>query len=295
MTATPIPRTVAMTVFGDLEVSTSPRGPREGPRPSPTWFPADNAAWMARIWDRVREEIDAGRRAYVVCPRIGGDAGRPGTRDLIDADEPGRKPARRPLEASRRSRAGSPCSRARRYRHRRDARPAAAEERTPRWRPSRRVHPRLVSHHGHRGRRGRARGDRHGRARRRAFRSVPASPAEGQGGAGATTACACSCATSEGTHSATASPRGGHKRRLLARREGSGIAPRRRRARRGPIGRPNSLRLLRVVRDAELLAVARDDARALIDSDPTLASSPALGDAIAMWLAPDEQEYLDRA
>jgi ATP-dependent DNA helicase RecG len=58
-------------------------------------------------------------------------------------------------------------------------------------------------------------------------------------------------------------------------------------------GGRNSLRLLRVVRDAELLASARDDARALIDSDPTLASSPALAEAIAMWLG-EREEFLER-
>lgn len=70
MTATPIPRTVAMTTFGDLEVSTLREVPA-GRRPVVTHVvPADNAAWLDRVWARVREEVDAGRRAYVVCPRI---------------------------------------------------------------------------------------------------------------------------------------------------------------------------------------------------------------------------------
>lgn len=70
MTATPIPRTVAMTVFGDLAVSTLDELP-QGRMPTTTHVvPADNVAWMARVWSRVREEVAAGRRAYVVCARI---------------------------------------------------------------------------------------------------------------------------------------------------------------------------------------------------------------------------------
>ncbi len=58
-------------------------------------------------------------------------------------------------------------------------------------------------------------------------------------------------------------------------------------------GGRNSLRLLRVVKDADLLAVARDDARTLIDADPTLASAPALADAIALWLG-EREDFLER-
>ena len=74
MTATPIPRTVAMTVFGDLDVSTL------------TELPAGRAAisthvvagsrrprYLERAWERIREEVAQGRQAYVVCPRIGDD------------------------------------------------------------------------------------------------------------------------------------------------------------------------------------------------------------------------------
>ncbi|PKQ16511.1 MAG: ATP-dependent DNA helicase RecG, partial [Actinobacteria bacterium HGW-Actinobacteria-8] len=73
MTATPIPRTVAMTVFGDLETSVLSERPAGRAETETHVVPADNSAWMSRIWQRVREEIDAGRRAYVVCPRIEGD------------------------------------------------------------------------------------------------------------------------------------------------------------------------------------------------------------------------------
>ena len=72
MTATPIPRTIAMTVFGDLEVSHLTELPAGRAEVQTHLVPRENAAWIARIWSRVREEIDAGRRVYVVCPRIEG-------------------------------------------------------------------------------------------------------------------------------------------------------------------------------------------------------------------------------
>ncbi len=75
MTATPIPRTVAMTVFGDLEVSTLTELPAGRSPISTSVVPsAQRPAWLDRTWERVREEVAAGQQAYVVCPRIG-DAG----------------------------------------------------------------------------------------------------------------------------------------------------------------------------------------------------------------------------
>ena len=73
MTATPIPRTVAMTVFGDLETSTLRELPA-GRAPITTHVvPEDRPGWMERTWARVAEEVRAGRQVYVVCPRIGDD------------------------------------------------------------------------------------------------------------------------------------------------------------------------------------------------------------------------------
>lgn len=74
MTATPIPRTVAMTVFGDLDVSTLEHLP-VGRRPIATHVVPvrENPAYVRRAWERVREEVARGHRVYVVCPRIGGD------------------------------------------------------------------------------------------------------------------------------------------------------------------------------------------------------------------------------
>jgi ATP-dependent DNA helicase RecG len=74
MTATPIPRTVAMTVFGDLETSVLSELPA-GRAAISTHVVGlkENPGWEARIWSRSREEIDAGHQVYVVCPKIGLD------------------------------------------------------------------------------------------------------------------------------------------------------------------------------------------------------------------------------
>ncbi len=74
MTATPIPRTVAMTVFGDLDVSSLHDLPAGRVGTQTTVVPAaERPDWLARAWGRVREEVEKGRQAYVVCPRIGGE------------------------------------------------------------------------------------------------------------------------------------------------------------------------------------------------------------------------------
>lgn len=70
MTATPIPRTIAMTVFADLDVTTIKELP-PGRKPVQTHLVDQrNRVWMERMWVRAREEVDAGGRVYVVCPRI---------------------------------------------------------------------------------------------------------------------------------------------------------------------------------------------------------------------------------
>ncbi|MFJ3225271.1 ATP-dependent DNA helicase RecG [Streptomyces sp. NPDC086783] len=72
MTATPIPRTVAMTVFGDLETSVLDQLPAgRSPIASHVVPAADKPHFLARAWERVREEVSNGHQAYVVCPRIG--------------------------------------------------------------------------------------------------------------------------------------------------------------------------------------------------------------------------------
>lgn len=71
MTATPIPRTVAITVFGDLDVSVLKELPAgRAPITSHVVPAREKPAYLERTWERVREEVAAGRQAYVVCPRI---------------------------------------------------------------------------------------------------------------------------------------------------------------------------------------------------------------------------------
>ncbi len=75
LTATPIPRSVAMTIFGDLDVSTLKEIP-DG-RAEVSTVVVDGLlrpAWVDRAWQRVVEEVAAGRQVFVVCPRIGGQS-----------------------------------------------------------------------------------------------------------------------------------------------------------------------------------------------------------------------------
>ncbi len=107
MTATPIPRTIAMTVFGDLDTAVLDELPA-GRRPVATHLvPWERQAWVEGIWRRAAREVAAGGRVYVVCPRIDADdqAGRSDTDadrpeasdDLLESLEP--EDPRRPLAA----------------------------------------------------------------------------------------------------------------------------------------------------------------------------------------------------
>ncbi len=85
LTATPIPRTVAMTVFGDLDVSTIKTMPSGRAGISTFVAPlAEKPGWFGRVWERVAEEVRAGHQAFVVCAAI--DAEK-----LVvdDTDDPG--------------------------------------------------------------------------------------------------------------------------------------------------------------------------------------------------------------
>ncbi|HMO78162.1 MAG TPA: ATP-dependent DNA helicase RecG, partial [Candidatus Paceibacterota bacterium] len=67
MTATPIPRTLALTVYGDLDISLLDEMPK-GRKPIITKVYAPSQ--MAAVYDHVESELKAGRQAYVICPRI---------------------------------------------------------------------------------------------------------------------------------------------------------------------------------------------------------------------------------
>jgi ATP-dependent DNA helicase RecG len=86
MTATPIPRTVAMTVFGDLETSTLSELPAgRAPIQTNVVPVSDHPGWLERGFARIREEVAAGHQVYVVCPRIGGSDD--GTVPPADSDD----------------------------------------------------------------------------------------------------------------------------------------------------------------------------------------------------------------
>lgn len=90
MTATPIPRTVAMTVFGDLDVSqltTLPNGRKE--IATHVVASAEQPAHLARVWQRITEEAANGHRTFIVCPRIGGDTAE---EDIPETQEQKRPP-----------------------------------------------------------------------------------------------------------------------------------------------------------------------------------------------------------
>ena len=87
MTATPIPRTIAMSVFGDLEVSTLKELPAGRQPVSTTVVPASRQRWVERVWERAAEEVASGGRVYVVCPRIGDEEGEPSAASEMEEDE----------------------------------------------------------------------------------------------------------------------------------------------------------------------------------------------------------------
>ncbi|MFD1504681.1 ATP-dependent DNA helicase RecG [Georgenia yuyongxinii] len=84
MTATPIPRTVAMTSFGDLETSTLGELPAGRAGIETVVVPAGKPAWVERVWQRIREEVDGGGRAYVVCPRITATESEQGEEEMVE-------------------------------------------------------------------------------------------------------------------------------------------------------------------------------------------------------------------
>ncbi|UIZ93040.1 ATP-dependent DNA helicase RecG [Corynebacterium sp. CNCTC7651] len=85
MTATPIPRTIAITVFGDLAVSTLTELPG-GRKPIQSFVvPEFRAKWVERAWAKIREEVGAGHQVYIVCPRIDGAGGVTETAALLQS------------------------------------------------------------------------------------------------------------------------------------------------------------------------------------------------------------------
>uniref|UniRef100_A0AAU2VM23 ATP-dependent DNA helicase RecG n=1 Tax=Streptomyces sp. NBC_00008 TaxID=2903610 RepID=A0AAU2VM23_9ACTN len=97
MTATPIPRTVAMTVFGDLETSVLDQLPAgRSPIASHVVPAKDKPHFLSRAWERVREEVENGHQAYVVCPRIGDDEDESAGKNKKEKKAAGEEAEKRP-------------------------------------------------------------------------------------------------------------------------------------------------------------------------------------------------------
>ncbi|MCD2464165.1 MULTISPECIES: ATP-dependent DNA helicase RecG [unclassified Streptomyces] len=107
MTATPIPRTVAMTVFGDLETSVLDQLPA-GRSPIATHVvpAADKPHFLTRAWERVREEVGKGHQAYVVCPRIGDEEDQKKKAKASAEDEAEKRPPLAVLDVAEKLRTG---------------------------------------------------------------------------------------------------------------------------------------------------------------------------------------------
>ncbi|MFD4957275.1 ATP-dependent DNA helicase RecG [Microbacterium sp. NPDC058389] len=97
LTATPIPRTVAMTVFGDLDVSTIRTMPAGRAAIETFVAPlAERPGWFGRVWERIAEEVAQGRQAFVVCAAIDAEAlTKDDTADEPAGDEAGEAPRTR--------------------------------------------------------------------------------------------------------------------------------------------------------------------------------------------------------
>ena len=329
MTATPIPRTVAMTVFGDLETSTLREIPAGRSGVVTHVVPADKPAWVARTWARVREEVDGGHRAFVVCPRIAGDdeAGADDADLLVagdaadgaDADRYQRSADAAPDEADR----DGLFSAAATDQPTRPLRAVLEVVEELRARPELTgveigiLHGRLTPEEKDRAMADFASGriqvlvcttvievgidvaeatamvvldaDRFGLSQLHQLRGRI-----GRGSAAGV--CLLVSDPAEGTAAWT------RLQTLAETSDGFEIAATDLELRReGDVlgaaqsGVGNSLRLLRVVRDVAVIEQARADAVALVTADPELEEWPALRDAIRERLDPEREEFLDRA
>ena len=88
MTATPIPRTVAMTVFGDLDISTLREFPL-GRQPITTHVvpTMEKPTFLDRAWERIREEVSQGHQAYIVAPRIAAGSSEDADLDFLYGEQ----------------------------------------------------------------------------------------------------------------------------------------------------------------------------------------------------------------
>ena len=312
MTATPIPRTVAMTVFGDLDVSTLTELPAgRAPIASHVVPAADKPHYLTRAWQRIREEVARGGQAYVVCPRIGDDQGLSASATdgshapaadaeaslFLDEDEDGQGPRRPPLAVL-------------------DLAPGLAEGPLAGLR-LRVLHGRLPAEEKEAAMRAFAEGqvdvlvtttvvevgvdvpnatamvimdaDRfgvsqlhqlRGRVGRGGKPGVCLLVTEAAEGSKARERLAAVAATMDGFALARLD--------LEQRREGDVLGA-------AQAGRKRSLRLLTLLTDEELIGQARDEAASLVAADPELAGHPALAAAIGALVDPEQAGFLEKA
>ncbi|GAA3750325.1 ATP-dependent DNA helicase RecG [Spinactinospora alkalitolerans] len=301
MTATPIPRTVAMTVYGDLDVVALTQVPAGRAPVSTHVVPAqDKPHFLARAWDRIREEVAQGRQAYVVCPRIGGsgeDNGEEQGSAAPGPDEEGADAARRPPLAVL------------------DVAAELAEGPLSGLRV-RALHGRLVPDEKDSVMRAFAAGevdvlvattvievgvdvpnasvmaimdaDRfgvsqlhqlRGRIGRGGLPGLCLLVTDAVEGAPSRERLAAVAATTDGFQLSRVD--------LEQRREGDVLGD-------AQSGRRSSLRMLTLLRDEELIREAREEAVAFVEADPGLASHPPLAEALEDLLTEDRAEYLEK-
>jgi len=302
MTATPIPRTVAMTVFGDLETSVLDQLPAGRPEILSHVVKARDERWMARTWQRVAEEARAGHQTYVVCPRIGDEVGsRPGADDEDDDEflfaDPDystpRKPAAAVVEVLEELR-GHPALTGLVIEALHGRMPTDERDDVMRRFTAGEVHVlvattvievgvdvpnstvMVVLD-----------ADRFGVSQLHQLR--------GRIGRGtATGLCLLVTEAEEGPSAqrlkAVAATRDGFalaRLDLEQRREGDVLGA-------AQSGLKSSLKLLRVLQDEKIIAVAREEATAVVAQDPRLRTHPLLVEALREWIGTEQAAYLER-
>jgi ATP-dependent DNA helicase RecG len=294
MTATPIPRTVAMTVFGDLEASTLRELPAGRADVDTYVVPtAEKPSYVERIWTRIREEVAARHQVYVVCPRIGDDDADDELEPLIDSEERGTRRPASVLEVAELLRTGPLAGLRLETLHGRM--PADLKDDVMRRFAAGEVDVLVATTvievgvdvaratvmvvldadrygvsqlHQLRGRVGRG-----------AIRGLCLLVTDSAAGSPARERLDAVAATRDGFRLSRVD--------LAQRREGDvlGVAQ---------SGRRSSLRLLSVLRDERIIAVAREAATEVVVGDPRLWEHPALASAVAKLADEERAEYLER-
>ena len=314
MTATPIPRTVAMTVYGDLDTSILSELPKGRSPISTTVVPAaDKPAWLDRAWERVREEVGKGHQAYVVCPKIGDDESEtPDDGSDLESDTFGS------AVGSVLGSAGGPGDGAAGQRPPLSVAAVAQELRDGPLAGLRLavLHGRLPGVEKDQVMRSFAAGNidvlvattvievgvdvpnasmmvimdaerfgmsqlhqLRGRVGRGSAPGVCLLVTEGHENAPGRARLAAVAETNDGFALAEAD--------LELRREGDVLGT-------SQAGRATSLRLLSLLRDKDVIAQARDDAQGLVGDDPEMSQWPGLADMVSAVISADSQDYLDK-